>query len=870
MKSLFCQFGCLLFALLWAGNSYAQIENDTTALREGLDQTQALADDEEWGDVLALGQEVLEGAQRNNFLEVEAEAYFILAKANQALGLEGATLVNLLGAERVYTDLQNIPQRGYVHWAMAQYYVSIGGYGKAAENYQKARQELPVSDRALWQGPTLKELAEAYDLQGDGNQALTTYEQLRQHYLTQGEKEAEYRITLKLADLAYQLGQKQAMQRYTEALLRGYESQNDAVGMSTAFNNLGFLYQRNDDSKTAIEYFDRSVELIQTLNPKDVPIEDLAQMWINAGVAYVSLGLETRAEEYYRKALKMYVEAEDLVGQAKVFNYLAASSYVNGKPLNAREEVDNAIKLAEPLKAEEVLVDSYRILALLFNQAGNNQKAQEYQELQRDIARKLRDEATARRQEQRDAQRELDQEEQSLRQQLLAQRSLVQEQERQENQLLLQQRELALLQQQEDLRQSELRNQQLEADRATRQLALAQQTLEAERQQAELARLEQQRKEQEAELERQAERQSQQEVIQQQELATLQAQNDAQTAELERQKAARRYAIIGGILGLLVILVLIISFRSKQRDNQKLQLQQMQIQEANEELRANQEALEESNDQLAQKNKSITSSITYAQRIQEAMLPSQFVIREHLPDSFILFRPRDIVSGDFFWFAEKDDHIFIAAVDCTGHGVPGAFMSMIGTQLLNDLVNKRGLRDSDAILDELHEEVKRALKQEQTQNNDGMDMALCVIHKEDHTVQFSGAKNPLIFVRNGEIELIKGDRYPIGGSQIGRRQPYQKHTLELDSETTFYIYSDGFQDQYGGPDNRKFMTKHFRALLHRIHDLPMRQQQKELESALEEWKGQQSQVDDILVMGFRLQPKVAGQKGKEDQDERAA
>ncbi|HAA10469.1 MAG TPA: hypothetical protein DCE41_01755, partial [Cytophagales bacterium] len=474
MRPIFFRLGCTLLALLWAGQTYAQVDNDTTALREGLARVQTLAQNGEWGEVLAKGQEVLEGAQRNNFLEVEAEAYFVLAKANQSLGLVGATLVNLLGAERVYTDLQNIPQRGYVHWEMARYYVGIQGYGKAAENYQKARQELPPSNRTLWQGPTLKELAESYDMQGDRNQALTTYEQLRQYYMTQGEKDAEYRVTLKLADLAYQLGQKQAMQRYTESLLRGYESQNDVVGMSTAFNNLGFLFQRNNDSKTAIEYFDRSVELIQTLNTEEIPAEDLAQMWINAGVAYVSLGLETRAEEYYRKALKVYVEEEDPVGQAKVYNYLAASSYVNGKPLNAREEVESAIKLAEPLKAEEVLMDSYRIIALLYTQAGNTQKAQEYQTRQTDIARKLRDDAAARRQEQLAAQRELEQEEQSLRQQLLAQRSLVQEQERQENQLLLQQRELALLQQQEDLAKAELRNQQLEADRAQRQLALAQ------------------------------------------------------------------------------------------------------------------------------------------------------------------------------------------------------------------------------------------------------------------------------------------------------------------------------------------------------------------------------------------------------------
>lgn len=861
----------ILLVVGWSKGANAQealVELDTGLLRGQINQLKVFYDQGNWTEVMNLGQNALESCQRVNFLAGEADCFWLLAQANRELGLMGAVQFNLLGAERVYADLANERQLGYVHWALAEYYVSISVPKMALKYYETARGELPADQKSEWELPIHEKEAQLYRQVEDYGNALKTYEVMLANYEQSGEDKVASELYLTIAQLAYEMNDLQTMERYTKALLSKYEEKEDQSGLSTAYNNLGFLYKRQGDLRTSTEYFEQSVRLVSAIDARSLPPAERAQVWANAGVAFTNLGVSARALDYYSKALKVWVDEGAQKEQAEIQNYIAASYYVMGKNLDAQTSVNKAIALAEPLEAKNVLQTSYRILALVYEQVSNEAKAEEYQKQYRALVRDSRQDEDLRRRQSLQDQREAEQGEQELRQQILAQRGLIQEAERQENQLRLQQQELALLQNQEELRRAELVNRQLEADRAQKQLAFAEQALEAERQQRQLAVLEQQQREQQTAL-RQRELEDE---ASRKEIEILETQNALQEAEISRQATFQRFTLIGGVLGGLILLLMAYSFWQKQRDNKKLKIQQAEIKETNEELQTNQEALEKSNLELEQKNANITSSITYAQRIQEAMLPSQFVIREHLPESFILFLPRDIVSGDFFWFADKGDRIFIAAVDCTGHGVPGAFMSMIGTQLLNDLVNKYGLTESDEILNELHAGVLKALKQEQTQNNDGMDMALCVIHKETHTVQFSGAKNPLMVVRNGDIEVIKGDRYPIGGSQIARRGPYHKHTVEVKADTTFYIYSDGFQDQYGGPDNRKFMTKHFRTLLHKLHGLSMRQQQKELETVLADWQGDLPQVDDILVMGFRLKPKVAGEKEKEetDKDERAA
>ncbi|OJJ19223.1 hypothetical protein BKI52_20645 [marine bacterium AO1-C] len=272
------------------------------------------------------------------------------------------------------------------------------------------------------------------------------------------------------------------------------------------------------------------------------------------------------------------------------------------------------------------------------------------------------------------------------------------------------------------------------------------------------------------------------------------------------------------------------------------------------------------NELIGEKNKNITDSIEYALKIQEATLPQIEKIKAQLPELFILFKPRDIVSGDFYWYSEVaqplnldsyaskvSKKLVLAAVDCTGHGVPGAFMSMIGNQLLNEIVNEKNIIEPHFILNELNKKIRVALQQDELDNQDGMDIAICVIDKAQRKLEFAGAKNPLIYTQNGTLGELKGDRTSIGGIQRPGFMSYTKHTLSLKSDQTFYIFSDGYQDQMGGPKGRKLMRRGLYKLLAENQHLPLNQQYKVLEESFEDWKGQgYEQLDDVLLMGFRI------------------
>lgn len=261
---------------------------------------------------------------------------------------------------------------------------------------------------------------------------------------------------------------------------------------------------------------------------------------------------------------------------------------------------------------------------------------------------------------------------------------------------------------------------------------------------------------------------------------------------------------------------------------------------------------------LGENNEKIMDSIAYGQRIQEAMLPSKEAIQKVLPESFILLRPKDVVSGDFYWFEQKANKYLLAAIDCTGHGVPGAFMSMIGNDILNGIVIQNNITEADIILNKLHRGVRAALKQHSTENKDGMDLALCVIDFEQNTLEYAGAFNSMIMFRDGEMEIVPANKFPIGGwYRPDEDRRFDKHCIKIDRPTTFYIFSDGYADQIGGPRNRKFMVGRFRRLLQEIHREPMAKQQKILEKEMKHWLGNKRKpVDDVLVIGFKISPKT--------------
>lgn len=255
-------------------------------------------------------------------------------------------------------------------------------------------------------------------------------------------------------------------------------------------------------------------------------------------------------------------------------------------------------------------------------------------------------------------------------------------------------------------------------------------------------------------------------------------------------------------------------------------------------------------------NKHITDSINYAKRIQTAMLPDAGHIGQALSDYFIHFKPRDVVSGDFYWYCDKGDQIYIAAVDCTGHGVPGAFMSLIGNSLLNEAVNAHGVPEPGTLLSELHKGVQRSLRQTETNNRDGMDITLCMIDKKRRVVEYAGAMNSLYIMKNGEFVELKADKKPIGGTETDERI-FTNHTIELGDtpvgQTMLYLTSDGYKDQFGGEKGKKFSSKRFIEVLQSIHTLPAAEQRQRLDETMNEWMGtQHKQIDDMLVIGIRV------------------
>lgn len=343
----------------------------------------------------------------------------------------------------------------------------------------------------------------------------------------------------------------------------------------------------------------------------------------------------------------------------------------------------------------------------------------------------------------------------------------------------------------------------------------------------------------------------------------------ARKEELARSEAREKLrkmqlTLLSLVLGLLIIISLIIlnQFRQKKKANIQLQNQNAQIEKQKAEI-------EEQRDLAEKQKQKITDSIQYARRIQAAVMPPEEILTGTFRDSFILYKPRDIVSGDFYWLARKENLLIVAAADCTGHGVPGALMSMLGVSFLNEIVNKMVVNkhisalNADEILNQLRNTVISSLHQtgEMNEPRDGMDIALTIFDLEARKVQFAGAHNPFYLIRNGELIQYKADRMPVS---FHRRKdvPFTKHEIVLEPNDCIYLFSDGYIDQFGGPKGMKFLSKRFKALLTDIHDRPMPDQRKILDAQIEEWKGPGHQLDDILVIGIRF-AKVSSRQGSE-------
>lgn len=603
-----------------------------------------------------------------------------------------------------------------------------------------------------------------------------------------------------------------------EEMIKVFEQRGETQKIVSSLNQITYIYWENGRPDKAIETFNRAVPFYERLND----MENLHKIYSNIGLIYLDLEDVRNARQAFSNGLQVRRKMGDRRGVASALVDLAYVLTLSREYQSAVTNLEEAMQIALDNNFETLLPAIYHQLAANYTNLGNVRKGDEFRQKYN-----------------------------TIRDYLATQTMKGEFQEREQQNL------------------AEIRRSQAEV-RATELEMQLRQLLFQEKQDSISVVV----KAQEDSL-LQARRVD---SLQKQNILLLEQEAQLQQAEIDKQIAVQNFqqTIIYSVLivlglGLFLIYVMYRSNKAKQRANK-------QLAEKNTVIEQKSEQLQEAFDQIEEQNQRITQSISYAREIQKALLPPRKTLTNYIPESFIFFEPLHMVSGDFYWFREiglngqlsemhihetpekhqnsflplNSDKFLVAAIDCTGHGVPGAFMSMIGYNILDGIIQK-GITESNIILSELHKGVRRALKQDETDNRDGMDAALCVIDIKSRTLQFSGANNPLVYIQDGEVQVIKGDRYAIGGSQKEEERFFTSHSIEVDKPTSFYIFSDGYIDQFGGTDGRKFLLKNLKDLLLNIQHLPMDKQEMILKDTFFEWMGsKENQIDDVVVIGFKL------------------
>lgn len=596
------------------------------------------------------------------------------------------------------------------------------------------------------------------------------------------------------------------------------------------YNKVAFIYWKHSYFRESVDYFMKSAVLYQKLED----YQNLKNIYTNIGVLYTDLQEIELSVDYFKKSLEL---ARKIGDEEEIASSLIDLSYIlsaMSKFDESNQHLEEAYKIAEKINNNQLLLSCYGLFAENYRNMNQVGKSNEF----RDKYNRIQQFAQT----------------QTMREKF--------EEQKVESMAEIQRQRL-----QKKVKEDSLKLQQIQLAYTQDSLKFAEKLSNQRAAQIDLLKLDSANKVL---------------VIEQKETKQRE-----QEAVIQRQKAIERNQklVIYGTAAVLLLAILaavafLFRFRDKKKANKILEERNREIEEKSDELSA---ALTK----IQKQNKQITKSINYAKGIQGAMLPDRKELNKYIPESFIFFKPRDIVSGDFYWFRKaqkkfdlqrifnvskkeefsplkEDDYFLISAVDCTGHGVPGAFMSMIGYNLLDDITDK-GVNRPDLILEQLHKGVQYALKQEVTDNKDGMDLAMCQVDIANKKLSYSGAKNPLVYIQDGEIAQLQADKIPIGGTLVNDPR-FTLQEIDIDKDTYCYIFSDGFVDQFGGPKGRKYMAKKFRALLLEIHERPMEEQREILELTIDTWMGDSyAQIDDILVMGFKLSPELLTVKQPIDQ-----
>ncbi len=730
------------------------------------------------------------------------------------------------------------------HYKAGLIYFEYEAYRKALDNFSK----LKTKDYN-----TLKYIGLAYEYSNDTDSAELSYNTM--YKLAQaGENKTQ---TLESLDKLVNINKKQkdfeSALEYNYLLYDIFLLDKNAQSTALIMNNIGYLNIHLKKYRAAFDAFSEAEKNYNIAKPDSRTMQTL---YTNLGICSNNIGEREKSINYLLKALDIATKNKDQASIARTNNIIALTYFQNKDLYNAAEFSLEAVDAAERAGDNDLKKDVYLTYSSILQSLEDYQKALDYFKkhlLIRDsliVEQRLREDKTGKRiQDLERAEKELrlklaDEEVQNA---MLNQMRLEAEKKEQDMQLYR--------------KEQELKN--AEHERMLQQLAYEKQKRQAELREQQIKALEQEKAISDLELKR---RQAEEEQ-RKKEIALLQSEGEKKQLELDKQKQAERtfqYIIaLGTFIFLLILWFLIIS----RKKNRNLKLQRNQITQKNEELNqqneeiiTQKENLERANHHITLINQEMTDSIRYAKRIQTAVLPHPEVLGAGISDFFIFFKPKDIVSGDFYWSKQHGNKTIIAAADCTGHGVPGAFMSMLGISFLNEITNKQSENQTAAdILNELRNKVKESLGQtgKKQEQKDGMDISLVILDSDVNEAQFAGANNSMLLVRNKELNQIKADRMPIGIHH--KEEPFKNNQFEIKKNDVLYLYSDGFQDQFGGPSGRKYMTQNFRDLLFRMSHQPLATQAEYLEQTFTEWTSVRNkvgnsymQMDDILVIGIKI------------------
>ena len=669
--------------------------------------------------------------------------------------------------------------------------------------------------------------------------AALWYETSASYFESAGDAAGLLRCRENLGLLYTELGvYDKALNEY-EIIIAGYSKENDNKNIAVTYNQIGFLMFRKNDTNGALASFTKAIEFSEKGGTDDFFLTDA---WSNKAICYQNLENEKEMLACFKRALE-YAGNSGRTGEAARIERLMAMIYFkDGDNYHAEVYCLSCIESAKTSGNLDVLQLCYRDYSEVLEKGNDFIKALEYYEKHLNLRDSLNYEKRLAVERNQDKIAEYEAIEQRIKDDIAFEEIQGLELRNQKEISLRREQEINLLVKQQELDKSE-------KERLNFSLAYEREKNERNIREQEIISLQ---KQQEIDSLRILKQESDS-IVMQTEISKKELQIRQEEERAEKARQIRNMAVGLGVLMGLVAVMILFGLISTRKKNQKLAESKRQIEKINTDLEQTNAEVLKQKEIIELKNQSITDSIQYASRIQTAVLPPINFLDEWGIENFILFKPKDIVSGDFYWGVKKNEKIIVAAADCTGHGVPGAFMSMLGHAFLDEIINTREVSDAATILNILRDEIINTLKQKGTtgEARDGMDISLVIIDRKAGRLDYAGANNPLYIIRDGKMMKYMADRMPIGIHFISF-SPFTNQSIVIKKDDTLYLFSDGYADQFGGPRGKKFMYKPFQDLLLRVSSEPTELQKEILDETFAKWKNDREQVDDVMVIGIRI------------------